>query len=186
MVLRRIIDCLREADLRLFRKISGWRSTRFRWGRPRPATPLERLMLWLSLGANMSRIWFAAAAVLFKFGGRSGKRAGIRGLASIGVTSAIVNFLIKPLVKRKRPARDRILAARQLVREPLDLVSLRSRGKRLRCDRRQGSPLAALEFGFDEPIRGTPRPRSRGKGPPDGRPSTVRRRRQPGRSAAFG
>ena len=64
-------------------------------------------------------IWFAAAAVLFEFGGRSGKRAGIRGLASIGVTSAIVNFLIKPVVKRKRPARDRIPAARQLVREPL-------------------------------------------------------------------
>ena len=92
-------------------------------GAAKPATRLERLMLWLSLEANMSRIWFAAAAVLFKFGGRSGKRAGIRGLASIGVTSAIVNFLIKPLVKRKRPARDRILAARQLVREPLDLVS---------------------------------------------------------------
>jgi len=121
MALRRIIsgDWLREADLRLFRKISGWRSTRFRWGRPKLATPLERLMLWLSLGANMSRIWFAAAAVLFKFGGRSGKRAGIRGLASIGATSAIVNFLIKPLVKRKRPSRDRIPAARQLVREPL-------------------------------------------------------------------
>jgi diacylglycerol kinase family enzyme/membrane-associated phospholipid phosphatase len=119
MALQRISDWLREADLRLFRKISGWRSTRFRWGRPKPATPLERLMLWLSLGANMSRIWFAAAAVLFKFGGRSGKRAGIRGLASIGATSAIVNFVIKPLVKRKRPARDRIPAARQLVREPL-------------------------------------------------------------------
>src|SRR5215208_4874739 len=119
MALQRISDWLREADLRLFRKISGWRSTRLRWGWPKPATPLERLMVWLSVGANMSRIWFAAAAVLFKFGGRPGKRAGIRGLASIGATSAIVNFLIKPVVKRKRPARNRIPPARQLVREPL-------------------------------------------------------------------
>jgi diacylglycerol kinase family enzyme/membrane-associated phospholipid phosphatase len=110
---------LRDADLRLFRKIAGWRSTALFWARRKPPTPLERLMLWLSLGANMSRIWLAAAAVLFKFGGRSGKRAAIRGVISIGASSVIVNFLIKPLVKRKRPARDRIPAARQLVREPL-------------------------------------------------------------------
>jgi undecaprenyl-diphosphatase len=114
-----IISRLQDADLRLFRKISGWRSTPLFWARQKPPTSLERLMLWLSLGANMSRIWLATAAVLFKFGGRPGKRAAIRGVASIGASSAIVNFLFKPLVKRKRPSRDRIPAARRLVREPL-------------------------------------------------------------------
>jgi diacylglycerol kinase family enzyme/membrane-associated phospholipid phosphatase len=110
---------LRDADLRLFRRIAGWRSTPLFWIRRKPPTPLERLMLWLSLGANMSRIWLAAAAFRFKFGGRAGKRAASRGVASIGATSAIVNFLVKPLVRRKRPSRDRIPAARQLVRQPL-------------------------------------------------------------------
>ncbi len=110
---------LRETDLRLFRRIAGWRSTPLGWARRGPPTSLERLMHWLSRGADMSKIWFAAAAALFRFGGRSGKRAAVRGVGSIAVSSAIVNFLLKPLVKRKRPARDRIPAARQLVREPL-------------------------------------------------------------------
>jgi diacylglycerol kinase family enzyme/membrane-associated phospholipid phosphatase len=121
MTIRRIasLGALRDVDLRLFRKIAGWRSTPLVWARRKPPTAFERLMLWLSFAANMSRIWLVAAAALFKLGGRPGKRAAIRGVASIAASSAIVNFLIKPVVKRQRPSRDRIPAARHLVRAPL-------------------------------------------------------------------
>jgi len=110
---------LSRADLRLFRRIAGWRSTPLWQLKPKPPTPLERLMGFLSRSANLSQIWFATSAVLFKFGGRSGKRAAIRGIGSIAVTSPIVNFLLKPLIKRKRPARDHVPAARRLIRQPL-------------------------------------------------------------------
>ncbi len=116
---RGISGGLREADLRLFRRIAGWRSTPIVWALRRRPTPLERLMHWLSRAADMSKIWLAAAALLFKFGGRPGKRAATRGVTAIAASSAFVNLLLKPVVKRKRPDRDRIPAARQLVREPL-------------------------------------------------------------------
>jgi diacylglycerol kinase family enzyme/membrane-associated phospholipid phosphatase len=113
------IRTLRRADLRLFRRISGWRSTPLPALRPTPPTTTERLLPFLSWTANMSKLWIAIAAGLFGFGGRSGKRAAVRGLGSIAVTSAIVNALFKPLVKRKRPDVRRVPAVRRLTRQPL-------------------------------------------------------------------
>jgi undecaprenyl-diphosphatase len=70
------------------------------------STPaLDRAMSRLSEAANYSRLSMASAALLAAFGGDSGKRAAAGGLASVAVTSAVVNLLVKPLGRRRRPDR---------------------------------------------------------------------------------
>ena len=68
-----------------------------------PTPSLDRAMSRLSEAANYSRLSFASAALLGLTGGRAGRRAAAMGLASVGVTSAAVNLLIKPLGARRRP-----------------------------------------------------------------------------------
>jgi membrane-associated phospholipid phosphatase len=72
-------------------------------GTPTPAldTPLRRL----SHAADKSRLWLATAGVLAIAGGSRGRRAAVRGTLAIGVTSAVVNLLIKPVSYRARPDR---------------------------------------------------------------------------------
>jgi diacylglycerol kinase family enzyme/membrane-associated phospholipid phosphatase len=110
---------IHQADLSLFRRISGWRSSPLAHLRPSPPSPLERLLPFLSWTANLSKVWIAIGAVLATWGGRSGKRAAVRGIGSIAVTSAIVNALLKPLVKRDRPELRRVPTVRRLARQPL-------------------------------------------------------------------
>ncbi|HYY74470.1 MAG TPA: phosphatase PAP2 family protein [Solirubrobacterales bacterium] len=119
MDVRRVIDRLRRADLRLFRRISGWRGTPFHALRQRAATPVERILGLVTRSADMSRLWIAAAAGLFALDGRTGKRAAVRGLGSIALTSAIVNLLFKPLVHRRRPELRGVPPVRRLTRQPL-------------------------------------------------------------------
>ncbi|HET6751018.1 MAG TPA: phosphatase PAP2 family protein [Actinomycetes bacterium] len=59
----------------------------------------------LSNAANGSRLWLGIAAALALLGGRRGRRAALEGVASIGVTSAAVNLVVKPLRQRQRPDR---------------------------------------------------------------------------------
>src|SRR3954465_737834 len=47
--------------------------------------------------------WTAGGAGLGPAGGRRGRRAAIRGIASIGITSLVVNQGIKRVVQRPRP-----------------------------------------------------------------------------------
>jgi undecaprenyl-diphosphatase len=63
--------------------------------------PLRRL----STAANRSALWLAIAAALAAVGGRRGRRAAIGGVASILVTSAVVNLPLKGLYARERPDR---------------------------------------------------------------------------------
>ena len=46
-----------------------------------------------------------SAAVLATIGGPGGRRAAVNGPASVGVTSAVVNLVLKPLGRRHRPDR---------------------------------------------------------------------------------
>ena len=70
------------------------------------ATPaLDRAMARLSRAADRSRLSLAAAAVLAATGGRRGRRAATMGLASVAVTSGVVNLGMKPLGRRRRPNR---------------------------------------------------------------------------------
>jgi membrane-associated phospholipid phosphatase len=64
---------------------------------------LDRVMARLTNAADYSRLWLASAAVLSVTRGRDGRRAACEGLASIAVTSAVANLVIKPLGRRRRP-----------------------------------------------------------------------------------
>jgi hypothetical protein len=61
----------------------------------------------LSRAANYSRIWIAIAAGIAVAGTPDARRAALRGLMAIGVTSATVNLGIKSVHPRRRPDRTR-------------------------------------------------------------------------------
>lgn len=67
---------------------------------------LDIAMRALSRAADHSKLWFAVAAGLALFGGRSGRRAARKGLVSLGVASAFANLVAKPLSSRRRPTRE--------------------------------------------------------------------------------
>ncbi len=76
-------------------------------GTPTPA--LDEGMRNLSRIADKSRLWISAAAVLAVTGGRPGRRAALQGLASVAVSSAVVNLGVKQLARRRRPDREAAL-----------------------------------------------------------------------------
>lgn len=76
-------------------------------GVARASTPgLDRALAGVSDAANYSRLSLAASAILAAVGGPMGRRAARRGLASVAVTATIVNAVMKPLSRRRRPERD--------------------------------------------------------------------------------
>src|SRR3954465_12530582 len=70
-----------------------------------PPPGLARGMRRLSRAADHSKLSIASAALLAATGGSRGRRAAVMGLASVGVTSTVVNLAIKPLWGRRRPDR---------------------------------------------------------------------------------
>ena len=70
-----------------------------------PTPRLDRAMARLSHAADYSRLSLTAAAGMALFGGASGRRAAVAGLASIAVTATVVNVAVKPLARRRRPDR---------------------------------------------------------------------------------
>src|SRR5215207_9521332 len=79
-----------------------------------PTPTFDRVLGSLSRAANHSALWMGAAAALTLSGGPRGRRAAASGIASLGVTSAVVNLGLKPLGRRRRP--DRIGAAVPITR----------------------------------------------------------------------
>jgi membrane-associated phospholipid phosphatase len=71
-----------------------------------PTETLDDALRRLSHAANYSRLSISAAALLALFGGRDGRHAAKLGLASVGVTSGVVNLVVKPLATRRRPDRE--------------------------------------------------------------------------------
>jgi membrane-associated phospholipid phosphatase len=70
------------------------------------ATPsLDEPLRRLSNAANNSRLWLTIAAGLAVAGGGAGRRAAVRGVLAIGVTSALVNLGVKSIWSRQRPDR---------------------------------------------------------------------------------
>jgi len=70
------------------------------------ATPtLDGPVAALSDLANYSRLWLGVAAGLAVVGGRPGRRAAVRGLLAVGVTSAVANLGVKAAFRRGRPDR---------------------------------------------------------------------------------
>jgi undecaprenyl-diphosphatase len=68
---------------------------------------LDAAMRGVSRAADHSKLSIVAAAALARAGGAPGRRAAVGGLASVAVTSAVVNLAIKPLARRRRPDRAR-------------------------------------------------------------------------------
>lgn len=71
-----------------------------------PTPELDAAMRRLSNAANYSRLSIAAGLVLAAVGGASGRRAAGSGLASVATTATIVNVVVKPLGRRRRPDRQ--------------------------------------------------------------------------------
>ena len=70
-----------------------------------PTPALDVAMSRLSYAANYSRLSMASAALLALAGGTIGRYAAVHGLASVAVTSTVVNAAVKPLARRRRPDR---------------------------------------------------------------------------------
>jgi membrane-associated phospholipid phosphatase len=70
-----------------------------------PTPSLDEPLRRLSNAADNSRLWLAIAAGLALAGAGAGRRAAVRGVAAIGVTSALVNLPGKAIWSRPRPDR---------------------------------------------------------------------------------
>lgn len=70
-----------------------------------PTPAMDAAFRQLSRAANKSRLWLGCSALLAACGGKRGRRAAANGLASIALTSAVVNLVLKPLGNRRRPER---------------------------------------------------------------------------------
>jgi membrane-associated phospholipid phosphatase len=73
----------------------------------RSETPnIDHALRRLSGAADRSRLNLVGGAALALAGGSEGRRAAVSGLAAVGVTSAVVNALLKPVARRRRPDRE--------------------------------------------------------------------------------
>ena len=72
-----------------------------------PTPTFDRALGALSRAADNSKLWIGVAVVLAGTGGRRGRRAAADGLASVALTSAVMNLALKPLGARRRPDRDK-------------------------------------------------------------------------------
>jgi undecaprenyl-diphosphatase len=79
-----------------------------------PTPVLDRVMSRLSHAADRSAVWMASAGALALLGGAPGRRAAVAGLSSIAVASGVVNAVLKPLARRRRPDRQAVPLARQV------------------------------------------------------------------------
>ncbi len=70
-----------------------------------PTPSLDTAMRRLSSAADRSRLNVLSAAILATAGGDAGRRAARTGLASVGAASVVVNVLVKPVARRRRPDR---------------------------------------------------------------------------------
>ena len=70
-----------------------------------PTPQLDAAMRRLSQAANYSRLSIASAAVLAIAGGPRGRRAAALGLSCVASTATLVNVVVKPIGRRRRPDR---------------------------------------------------------------------------------
>jgi membrane-associated phospholipid phosphatase len=86
----------------------------YEWIARTPSPRLDRWLRGLSRAADYSRLSLAAAALLAAGGGPRGRRAAASGLGSVAVTAAVVNALLKPLARRRRPDRRAVPLGRHV------------------------------------------------------------------------
>lgn len=79
----------------------------------------DELLPRLSRTANHGVLWFATAAALASARTPRGRRAAVRGVASLALASATINTIGKRTVRRPRPVLDPVPAIRRLKRQPI-------------------------------------------------------------------
>ncbi|MGZ4299908.1 MAG: phosphatase PAP2 family protein [Solirubrobacteraceae bacterium] len=77
-----------------------------------PTPRFDTALRKLSNAANYSRLSIASAAALTLTGGARSRRAAASGLATVDLTSAFVNAVVKPVARRRRPVRETHAPAR--------------------------------------------------------------------------
>jgi undecaprenyl-diphosphatase len=70
-----------------------------------PSPTLDQAIARVSHAADKSVLWITVAAGIGVFGERQ-RRAAAVGLTALGLTSAVVNAMVKPVVRRGRPTRS--------------------------------------------------------------------------------
>ncbi len=90
----------------------------FHWVQRLPPSRADQVLRALSKAANHGRLWFAVAAVLGARKG-TGRRAAIRAVGSLSVSSALTNVVAKQLFDRVRPDLAEHPVVRRLRREPV-------------------------------------------------------------------
>ena len=95
---------VRRLDERLMRRSARSRSP-----------VLDRSLVGISWAANYSRLWLLIAGALAVFGGRRGRTAAGRGVASIAIAATVANGPAKLLARRRRPSQS---SAAALIRMP--------------------------------------------------------------------
>jgi membrane-associated phospholipid phosphatase len=68
---------------------------------------VDQVLKPVSTSANQSGLWLAIAAAMALTGGERSRRAAVRGVVSISITSALVNLPLKYLARRGRPSARR-------------------------------------------------------------------------------
>ena len=97
MIMERVLRRLDRLDHSAYRKVAGM------------STPLlDRPLRQVSNAANYSKPWLLVAAMLALLGGARGRRAAVTGVAAIGLTSFVVNQLMKLIRGRRRPDRTEL------------------------------------------------------------------------------
>lgn len=93
--LRTLHEGLSDLDRRLFDAVAV-----------SPSPLLDLTMRPLSAAADHSKLWMVLAAGLGGLGGLSSRRGAVRGVATLAVTSLIVNQGLKRIYPRRRPVHD--------------------------------------------------------------------------------
>ncbi|MFM9371962.1 bifunctional phosphatase PAP2/diacylglycerol kinase family protein [Streptomyces sp. Da 82-17] len=105
---RSLHGVLRRADHSVFRQVAARA-----WPGAEPVLPR------LSRAANHGMLWGGVAVGMWALGGARGRRAAVRGAASLALASATVNTLGKGAVRRSRPLLDAVPVIRHLPHQPL-------------------------------------------------------------------
>ena len=96
-------------------RLQTWDARAFSAVHRRETPLLDRVLPPLTSSADHGGLWFGLAGVLALCGER---RAAVRGLASLGVASAVANGPVKWATRRHRPGLDSVPVLRQLTLQP--------------------------------------------------------------------
>ncbi|MEV6520866.1 phosphatase PAP2 family protein [Longispora sp. NPDC051575] len=97
-----------DADERLMRQVASAHSP-----------VLDKVLPTLGRAANNSLLWMGVAGALALTGNPRARRAAMRGLAAVAITSASVNLFGKGLTGRRRPSPEAVPLSRRLRRAPI-------------------------------------------------------------------